>query len=121
MDCRVASKKLTICAAVFLLFAGGGAQAGQPEPPSHERAAVRDAEHRVDQAWEVYHRAALSGTVASPELQLEIEQHLHAARELVMQARAAAEQGDSQTARDCLERIAVETAEAIKGSLEQKQ
>lgn len=121
MDRRIASKICMICAAVFLLFADGGARAGQPEPPSHQRAAIREAEHRVDQAWEVFHRAALSGTVASPELQIEIEQHLHAARELVMEARAAAEQGDSQTVTACIERIAVETAEAIKGSLEQKQ
>ncbi|HNA27371.1 MAG TPA: hypothetical protein PLI01_11245, partial [Nitrospira sp.] len=40
---------------------------------------VHEAEHSVDHAWEVYHRAALGGTVASPDLQAQIEQHLHEA------------------------------------------
>ena len=58
--------------------------------------AVHDAEHEVDHAWEVYHRAALGGTVASPKLQAEIEEHLHQARTLITQAHEAADQGDQR-------------------------
>ncbi|MDR4466781.1 MAG: hypothetical protein MRJ68_00600 [Nitrospira sp.] len=48
--------------------------------------AVHDAAHDVDHTWEIYHRAALGGTVASPRLQAEIEEHLHDARTLITQA-----------------------------------
>ena len=63
--------------------------------PEHAKA-VHEAEHAVDHAWEVYHRAALGGTVASPALQAEIEEHLHEARTLVTQAQEAAERGDKR-------------------------
>jgi hypothetical protein len=75
----------------------------------------------VDHAWEVYHRAALGGTVASPTLQADIEQHLHEARTLVTQAQEAAARGDKRQVDRLVGEITIHTSQAIKGSKEQKK
>lgn len=82
---------------------------------------VHDAEHAVDHAWEVYHRAALGGTIASPALQAEIEHHLHEARTLVTQAQQAAERGDQQQVERLVGQVQSHTTQAIDGSKEQKK
>ncbi|HNV24734.1 MAG TPA: hypothetical protein PKI21_00635 [Nitrospira sp.] len=82
---------------------------------------VHEAEHSVDHAWEVYHRAALGGTVASPDLQAQIEQHLHEARTLVTQAQEAADRGDAGAVEKLVEQIKTHTDQAIEGSKEQKK
>ncbi len=82
---------------------------------------VHKANHEVDHAWEVYHRAALGGTVASPALQAEIEEHLHEARTLVTQAQAAADRGDKRQVEELIKQVRLHTAQAIKGSKEQKR
>lgn len=100
-------------------------QAGPIDPGRHphpENAqAVHEAEHAVDRAWEVYHRAALGGTVASPALQAEIEQHLHEARTLVTQAQEAAERGDKRQVECLVSQVKVHTTKTIEGSKEQKK
>ena len=78
-------------------------------------------EHAVDHAWEVYHRAALGGTLASPALQAEIELHLHEARTLLPKAQAAAERQNSVQLEALLAAIRLHTKQAIEGSMEQKQ
>lgn len=93
--------------------------ARHPHPESAK--AVHEAEHAVDHAWEVYHRAALGGTVASPALQAEIEQHLHEARTLVTQAQEAAERGDKRQVERLVGEIKIHTTQAIEGSKEQKK
>ena len=99
--------------------------AGPIDPSSHPHPknaqAVHEAEHAVDHAWEVYHRAALGGTVASPALQADIEQHLHEARTLVTQAQEAAERGDKRQVERLVGQIKVHTSQAIEGSKEQKK
>jgi len=82
---------------------------------------VHEANHEVDQAWEIYHRAALGGTVASPALQAKIEDHLHQARTLITQAQEAAERGDDRQVEDLVKQVRLHTTEAIKGSKEQKK
>ena len=82
---------------------------------------VHEANHEVDHAWEVYHRAALGGTVASPALQAEIEQHLHEARTLVTQAQEAADRGDDRQVEDLCKQVRLHTTQAIEGSKEQKK
>ena len=96
---------------------------GPIEPARHpeEAKAVHEAEHTVDHAWEVYHRAALGGTVASPALQADIEQHLHEARILVTQAQEAAEHGDKRQVERLVRQIRIHTSQAIEGSKEQKK
>ncbi len=82
---------------------------------------VHEANHEVDHAWEVYHRAALGGTVASPALQADIEEHLHEARTLVTQAQEAAERGDDRKVEDLVKQVRLHTTQAIEGSKEQKK
>lgn len=82
---------------------------------------VHEAEHSVDHAWEVYHHAALGGTVASPDLQANIEHHLHEARTLLTQAQEAADQGDRGKVERLVGEIKIHTVQAIAGSEEQKK
>ena len=93
--------------------------ARHPQPDKVQT--VHQANHEVDQAWEVYHRAALGGTVASPALQADIEQHLHEARTLITQAQEAAEQGDERQVQRLVSQVKVHTTMAIEGSKEQKK
>jgi len=99
--------------------------AGPLEPADHLHQdtvkAVHEAAHDVDHAWEVYHRAALGGTLASPAMQAEIEEHLHEARTLITQALAAAQQGDERQVERLVKQVRVHTTKAIEGSKEQKQ
>lgn len=99
-------------------------QAGPLEPVAHPHQAsvkaVHEAEHEVDHAWEVYHRAALGGTVASPALQADIEDHLHEARTLITQALEAAQGGDAHQVELLLQQVRIHTTHAIKGSKEHK-
>lgn len=82
---------------------------------------VHEAEHAVDHAWETYHRAALGGTIASPTLQVDIEQHLHDARALVPRAQEAAERGDAREVESLVERIRSHTNAAVTESMEHKK
>jgi hypothetical protein len=116
---------LSLSMYVSALLGAGMASAGPIDPgrhphPEHAQV-VHEAEHAVDHAWEVYHRAALGGTVASPALQAEIEQHLHEARTLVTQAQEAAERGDKGQVEQLVGQIKIHTSQAIEGSKEQKK
>jgi hypothetical protein len=82
---------------------------------------VHEAESTVDHAWEVYHKAALAGTIASPALQAEIEQHLHEARTLLPQAQEAADRGDNGLVERLVGRVKIHTTHAVEGSKEQKK
>lgn len=112
----------------FVLIALLGAsplQAGPIDPARHPHPesakVVHEAQHAVDHAWEVYHRAALGGTVASPALQADIEEHLHEARTLITQAQEAAERGDKRQVKRLVSQVKVHTTKAIEGSKEQKK
>lgn len=83
--------------------------------------AVHKAEHEVDHAWEVFHRAALGGTLASPAIQADVEQSLHESRGLLVKAREAADRGDQAALDPILDRIHELTARAITESQEQKR
>jgi cytochrome c556 len=66
---------------------------------------VHEAQHAVDQAWEAFHQAALGGTLASPDVQSQIEQDLHEARGLLVKAREAAKRKAPQELDGLLKRI----------------
>jgi len=119
-------KKILSPGIVLIALVGASSlHAGPIDSPghTHEHKAqlVHEADHEVDQAWEIYHRAALGGTVASPALQAEIEQHLHEARTLVTQAQEAAERGGERQLGDLLRQVTLHTTRAIEGSKEQKK
>ena len=101
------------------LLAGPIDQARHQHPETAK--ADHETEHDVDHAWEIYHRAALGGTIASPALQAEIEQHLHEARTLVTQAQEAAERGNKRQVKRLVGEIKIRTSQAIEGSKEQKK
>jgi hypothetical protein len=94
---------------------------GAEDPRQTSVQAVHEAAHEVDHAWEAYHRAALGGTVASPALQADIEEHLHQARTLITQALEAAQQGDERQVERLVQQVHVHTTHAIEGSKEQKK
>jgi len=82
---------------------------------------VHDAQHEVDHAWEVFHKAALGGTLSSPAIQTDVEQALHESRGLLVKAREAANVGDQSALESILNRIHKLTARAITASQEQKK
>jgi len=83
--------------------------------------AVHKAGHEVDHAWEVFHKAALGGTLASPAVQADVEQALHESRGLLVKAREAADRGDQASLQPILDRIHALTERAIQESQEQKR
>lgn len=102
------------------------AQADPLLRPDHGRdaeavQAVHKAQHEVDHAWEVFHKAALGGTLASPAVQADVEQALHESRGLLVKAREAADRGDWATLQPLLDRIHALTKRAITESQEQKR
>jgi len=110
---------------LIALLGASSLDAGPIDSPGHahhdKAQLVHEVNHEVDQAWEVYHRAALGGTVASPALQAEIEQHLHEARTLVTQAQEAAERGDDRQVEELCKQVRLHTTQAIEGSKERKK
>lgn len=125
--CRSIHEALPQWSMVFCLalWLPGPAEAGPIEHLAHPHPeavqVVHEAEHAVDHAWETYHKAALGGTIASPSVQADIEQHLHDARALVPEAQRAAERGDLREVNGLIERIHDHTNTAIKESMEHKQ
>ena len=118
--------KILLAGMVLLALLGASPlQAGPIDPARHphqdKAQMVHEAEHDVDQAWEVYHHAALGGTVASPALQADIEQHLHEARTLITQAQEAAARGDERQVQRLVSQVKGHTTKAIEGSKEQKK
>ena len=118
-------KNLSRGIVLIALLGASPLHAGPIDSPGHghqdKAQLVHEVNHEVDQAWEVYHRAALGGTVASPAVQAEIEQHLHEARTLVTQAQEAAERGDERQVEDLVKQVRLHTTRAIEGSKEQKK
>jgi hypothetical protein len=119
-------KKILYRGIVLIALLGASSlHAGPIDSPGHahqdKAQLVHEANHEVDHAWEVYHRVALGGTVASPALQAEIEQHLHEARTLVTQAQEAADRGDKRQVEELIKQVRLHTTQAIKGSKEQKR
>ena len=120
-----ASSVLALEISFCVLLMAPGLQAGPLEPSDHPYResvrAVHEVEHEVDHAWEVYHRAALGGTVASPRVQVEIEEHLHEARTLITQAQEAAAHGDKRQVEQMIEQVRLHTTQAIESSKEPKK
>ncbi|MCP9447838.1 MAG: hypothetical protein NNA22_09765 [Nitrospira sp.] len=112
---------LVSCLGPSYLMAGPLEEEGLDHPYQEVLRTVHQAAHEVDDAWAVYHRAALGGTVASPALQATIEEHLHEARTLITQALEAARQGDNRTVEHLVNLVRIHTTHAIKGSQEPKK
>lgn len=81
---------------------------------------LHEAQHAVDQAWESFHNAAISGTLKSPDIQTQVEQNLHAARALLVKAREADERKDKKAMEELLKQIERLTSRVIAASQERK-
>ena len=63
------------------------------------RELTRQAGEALDSAWEAFHKAALGGTIASPELQSRMESDLQRGRNLLRDAARALHHDDSDQVR----------------------
>ena len=75
----------------------------------------------VEHAWETYHHAALGGTLASPDVQTELEMNLHKSRALLAEAYDAEDQGDEKTVDELINKIIGITDKVITESREPKK
>lgn len=66
---------------------------------------IHDAGHAMDKAWDAFHKAALGGTLASPEIQTEAEADLMQGRALLRKARQAHHEGAIEEVRRVTEQI----------------
>jgi hypothetical protein len=82
---------------------------------------IQEARAAVNHAWEVYHRAALSGTLESPALQVSIEKDLRAARALLAEVERADDPVAVAVSRGRLDRIREVTDRIITQSQRRKQ
>lgn len=85
------------------------------------RPAIVEARNAVEFAWEVYHHAALGGTLASPTIQSQLETELHQCRALLARAYAAAEQNDWKQVNTLKERIVRLSHHVVQASQEPKR
>lgn len=87
----------------------GPGWAGQADPHFHPQSPIQEslylADKNVEEAWEAFHQAALGGTLASPAVQTQIEQALHEARLLLVDARKAARENDTRAVSSLTARI----------------
>ncbi|GJL56820.1 MAG: hypothetical protein NPIRA02_39520 [Nitrospirales bacterium] len=74
----------------------------------------------VEHAWEEFHRSAIGGTLASPMIQTQIEQQLHEARGLLMEARKAQRKGDHHSVLTITGRVIHLSKTIIASSRERK-
>ena len=84
------------------------------------RHSLHVASHAVDHAWEEFHRSAIGGTLASPTIQTQIEQQLHEARSLLMQARRAEREDQYSSVKRITDRVMNLSALIVTSSRERK-
>ncbi len=73
--------------------------------PLQEDEILLRAQTFVDKAWEEYHLAALSGTLASPEIQVQIESDFRTLSDLLLELRLQKQSGKMKETEKILEDI----------------
>lgn len=82
---------------------------------------IHDAGHAMDHAWDAFHKAALGGTLASPEIQTEAEAKLMQGRALLRKARQAHHEGDMEEVKKLTKQIHQLSAEIqLKSQMEKE-
>ncbi|MGV7227137.1 MAG: hypothetical protein ACQ9IQ_00620 [Nitrospirales bacterium] len=66
---------------------------------------IHHAAHSMDKAWDAFHKGALGGTLASPEIQTSVEADLMEGRALLRKARKAQHEGKIEKVRSLTEQI----------------
>jgi len=87
----------------------------------HRVLSTSEARVLVEKAWELYHHAALGGTLASPTVQTRLEENLHKSRALLAEAYDAEDRGDRITMEKRVKQIMKITNQVIAGSQEPKK
>ena len=108
---------------IFLIFYLAISTTGYAEEVNKNQVLGKTAKARyaVEQAWEVYHDAALGGTLASPAIQTKLEMNLHKSRGLLAEAYDAEDSGDTKKLNQMIIEIMKIKNEVVTDSREQKK
>ncbi|NKB80608.1 MAG: hypothetical protein GKS05_01665 [Nitrospirales bacterium] len=82
---------------------------------------ILEAAEAVDAAWEIFHQAAIGGTLASPRIQFQIEEQLHEARILLLNSKKAEKYHDYETVKLITQQLSTLTHQIVTASQERKQ
>ncbi|MDR4495638.1 MAG: hypothetical protein R3B74_14730 [Nitrospirales bacterium] len=123
---KISACRISLALFMFIIFAtsvGAHAQGAPPEP-SVQLTSTTNLIHRAaqaaDHAWEEFHRAAIEGTLASPAIQVAIENQLHEVRALLMEARRADRAQQFNSVKIMTEKIFIITQHIVQASQERK-
>ena len=94
---------------------------GENTPSKETSLTTTQARLAVELAWDMYHHAALGGTLASPTIQTELEMNLHKSRALLAEAYESEERGDIQKTQMLIQQILKITKKVITKSQELKE
>ena len=108
---------------IFLIFYFAISTTGYAEEVNKNQVLGKTAKARyaVELAWEVYHDAALGGTLASPAIQTKLEMNLHKSRGLLAEAYDAEDSGDTKKLNQMIIEIMKIKNEVVTESREQKK
>jgi hypothetical protein len=125
MNIFIKLKKISLSVFMgWILFAGGfGLEVSYGNELSAEKLFPQTTSARmaVEKAWDTYHHAALSGTLASPMVQTELEMNLHKCRALLAEAYQAEQKGNMGHVSRLLRQIMTITHQVINKSQESKK
>jgi hypothetical protein len=82
---------------------------------------IYDAGSAMDKAWDAFHKAALGGTLASPEIQTSAEADLMEGRALLRKARKAQHEDDLEEVKRLTEQIQQISKEVVIKSQMEKE
>lgn len=123
MDIRLNKEKVafTLCLMLILMWAIPVFSMDQDGSSKDRVPSTSEARVSVEKAWEVYHHAALGGTLASPTVQTRLEENLHRSRALLAEAYDAEDRGDQIIMEKRIKQIMKITNQVIAGSQESKK
>ena len=98
-----------------------GVPPGVTQEQEEARNFIYQSAQATEVAWEEFHQAAIGGTLASPTVQSRIEQQLHEARALLMEARKAGRANQFDSVKSLTQKIFQITENIVKASREKKQ
>ena len=91
---KVSDLRIILCCLIILQFLATALVFGEDFEELKTFDKITNARLAVERAWETYHHAALGGTLASPNIQTELEINLHKSRALLAKAYDAENKGD---------------------------
>jgi len=119
-------KKNLLPLAILLLSTICISAGAEPIPATQEtrieaRNLIYDAGSAMDKAWDAFHKGALGGTLASPEIQTSAEADLMEGRALLRKARKAQHEGNIEEVKRLTEQIQQISQEVVIKSQMEKE